>query len=379
MLINIIVPIYHGKKYINDLIRQAEECAVRVISECKVQLILVNDAPEDPIEEKYVSETIDIVILNTTMNRGIHGARVFGFEHCEGDFVLFLDQDDRIALDYLVSQLEKIHDADAVVCRVIHENKEFYTNTYLFENVLKYERMINLGNQIVSPGQVLLRRSSVSKSWLQNIMKHNGADDWLLWLCMIAENRKFALNQEVLFEHVVNGKNVSWDSVAMFQSEDEVYEIILKEKKFDEEQLKRLFNTIKEKQVKHIHRLEAIRARFSLLDRWMTLEFQKDGIIRFLKKNGYSKIAIYGIGDIGKQLIGRLQAEKDLWIGAIDRNAEYIKTDIPVFKLEDFEEKVDLVLVSLIGNPQKTIQLIRQKIDAEVLTIAELLEKWEQE
>lgn len=379
MLISIIVPIYHGKKYIESIITQAEVCATRIASVGKVQLVLSNDAPDDDINGSYISEIIDIITLNTNVNSGIHGARVRGLEKCNGDYVLFLDQDDLIYPDYLVSQIRNIQDADAVVCRLIHENKQYYTNTNSFEGVLNYERMINIGNQIVSPGQVLLKRDSISDAWIHNIMKHNGADDWLLWLCMIAENKKFVLNQDVLFEHVMNGKNASWDSVAMFQSEDEVYEILSKNNVFEDVRLDQLFNAIKKKQISYIHRLEAIRKRFSLYDKWMTLENQNRKLTQFLKIKGYKKIAVYGIGDVGKILVGRLCFAEELSICAIDRNAEYIEAGVPVYKLEDFEDDVDLVVITLVDNPQKMIYPIRQKIDAEVLTLEELLDMWEQE
>ena len=380
MLISIIVPVYYGKKYINDLIMQVEKCASYIEPEEKVQLILSNDAPDDKIEESYISEIIDIVILNTDVNTGIHGARVRGLEESHAEFVVFLDQDDKIFPEYLRSQLKNIHDADAVVCRLIHEKKQYYTNTNLFEGVLEYERMISIGNQIVSPGQVLIRRTSIPRIWKQNIMQHNGADDWLLWLCMIAKDKKFMLNQEILFEHVVNGKNVSWDSALMFQSEDEVYDILLKEKAFGDKQLEKLFNAIRKKQLKHIRKLEAVRERFYLYDKWITLENKKGSIVRFLKKKGYEKIAIYGVGDIGKQLIGKLYSSAEhMLVGAIDRNAKYIKSDIYIATLEEFGKDVDLVIVALIGNSKNIIGLIQQKVDAEVFTFEELLEIWERE
>ena len=120
--ISIIVPIYHGKQYIDAIIAQIEKCIKKLEKKYMVELLLVNDAPEEKLGE-YCSESMDIVVLNTDCNRGIHGARVRGLESCQGEFVLFLDQDDKITEDYLQSQISKMDNCDAIVCRAIHAKK----------------------------------------------------------------------------------------------------------------------------------------------------------------------------------------------------------------------------------------------------------------
>ena len=55
-----------------------------------------------------------------------------------------------------------------------------------------------------------------------------------MWLCMMAEGKKFALNQEVLFEHVITGFNVSENTNQMMDSEEEMLCILEKEQMFPE-------------------------------------------------------------------------------------------------------------------------------------------------
>ena len=59
-------------------------------------------------------------------------------------------------------------------------------------------------------------------------MKTNCADDYLLWLCMTAQGAKFALNQDILFEHVVHGNNLSLNSRRELSSLEEMCEILCK-------------------------------------------------------------------------------------------------------------------------------------------------------
>ena len=113
--ISIIVPIYHGQKYMRGLIVQIED-ASREISGYVTELLFVNDDPDLPINPVFKSELIDIQVINTNVNRGIHGARVEGLLRCRGEFILFLDQDDKIDRNFLTKQLALIGEADAIVC-----------------------------------------------------------------------------------------------------------------------------------------------------------------------------------------------------------------------------------------------------------------------
>ena len=76
--VSIIVPIYHGKKYISKLVEMAEVCKEKAGVQVKVELILSNDDPDACIEDGYFSELVDIRVLNTEVNRGIQGARIRG-------------------------------------------------------------------------------------------------------------------------------------------------------------------------------------------------------------------------------------------------------------------------------------------------------------
>ena len=69
--VSIIVPIYHGKQYIKQIIEQIEVCSENTDTE--VELLLVNDDPTMPIETDLFSERIAIRVFNTERNRGIHG------------------------------------------------------------------------------------------------------------------------------------------------------------------------------------------------------------------------------------------------------------------------------------------------------------------
>lgn len=79
---SIIVPIYRGGKYIDGMIAQIEDCAAKCDSVCALELLFVNDDPPEPVGN-LASEMMEIKVIETERNRGIHGARVRGLERPE--------------------------------------------------------------------------------------------------------------------------------------------------------------------------------------------------------------------------------------------------------------------------------------------------------
>ena len=79
-------------------------------------------------------------------------------------------------------------------------------------------------NLIRSPGQVLIRKSSIPADWSEQIMKNNGSDDAFLWILMLCSGAKAAINEELVYEHVYTGENTSSNNEAMLRSQMEVAE-----------------------------------------------------------------------------------------------------------------------------------------------------------
>lgn len=371
-MISIIVPIYHGKEYINSIIKQTELAARQLNEKCRVELVLVNDDPED-ILSHYHSECIDVVVLNTKCNRGIHGARVYGLSVAKGEFVVFLDQDDKIQPLYLKTQYEEISNADAVVCKAIHEEKPFYGVNLPFEESICLKQMIGVGNSIISAGQVLLRKSSISQVWINNIMKYNGADDWLLWISMMAEEKVFALNSNIQFEHIVEGKNASWNTVAMQKSENEVFEIIQKNHVLSSENESKLKNTLYNIDIKRLKELDKYRKISYLYNQWLILKEEKRVIADYLRQSSFFRVAIYGITPIAMRLYKELSTNEIEVDYFIDRNAPYLKNEKEIYSLNDELPKVDLVIISLVEYENEIKKDIQRKMQANVMTVMELI------
>ena len=167
-------------------------------------------------------------------NYGIHKSRAEGVRAAKGEYIFILDQDDEIADDFMVSQLDAIGDADAVVCNGFKEldegKRKIYRDSLKMSLINCKNVYLLAANQIVSPGQCLIRKSAIAETWLTNTQAVNGADDLFLWLLMLGEGKRFAKNPRLLYTHKQVGSNLSNDLEKMCESDLEMCRL-LREKK----------------------------------------------------------------------------------------------------------------------------------------------------
>ena len=85
---------------------------------------------------------------------------------------------------------------------------------------------------------------------------------------------------------------------------------------------------------------------FLLMNRWVELKQKNINFSEYFIKQGYTNIAIYGMGEVGQCLYKELQHTSVKILYGIDQNADEIYSEIPVFTIQDELDKVDLVIVT---------------------------------
>ena len=112
MKLSIIVPIYKVEKYIIECIKSI---VVQLKPEYEVEIICVNDGTPDQsfeILRKYISE-LDINLGSKFLfieqeNKGLSEARNTGINIANGEYIAFIDSDDKIYPEYLEKILNLI-------------------------------------------------------------------------------------------------------------------------------------------------------------------------------------------------------------------------------------------------------------------------------
>lgn len=120
MDISVIIPIYNVETYIEDCLKSVV-CQSCLDKGLQLECILTDDCGIDKslvICEQFVADykgTISFSILHHDHNRGLSAARNTGMDVAKGEFVFFLDSDDKISSDCLEKLYLKAKETDADV------------------------------------------------------------------------------------------------------------------------------------------------------------------------------------------------------------------------------------------------------------------------
>lgn len=357
---SVIVPVYHGEQYIPGIIQQIELCKRHLKSEDYIEVLFVNDAPDTPLDTKWKSEIVTIMVINTDKNTGIHGTRVRGLKQCIGEYVLFLDQDDKIVPEYFASQIQKLGKNGAVVCKALNGGQEYYIDDTYFFNIPCKQFMLKEWNLIASPGQVLIRKDAIPDIWVENVLKNNGSDDWFLWICMHADGCIISLNDQILYEHILQKFNTSKDIMSMLRSEQEMLEIIYTKKILSGHDFGLLMRGFYKRNYVRTQRLYSAKEKLDYLSRWIKLKEHNICFNDYLSQFGYRKIAIYGCGILGEYIYEELKISIEIKY-FIDRKAAHIQKAIPVYSLMDHLPDVDCIILTLMGETEDVEEKLKDK------------------
>lgn len=368
-MVSVVVPIYNGKHYLGQIIKRTEEARRRNL---QIEVLFINDAPDDPIDISVSSDIIPTFVFNTEINRGIQGARIFGLSQARGEYIHFLDQDDEVFPEFYASQLALMEDADVVFCRAYDGDVQVYNNDRIFEAAALRESMFQKP-PMISPGQALIRKSAIPDIWKENVLTHMGADDYMLWLMMLSRGVRFKGNDRILFRHTRTGINLSGDILKMNASDREMVEILLKCTDFSERD-KEEISRIPERQFMRKYR-SMLRNQTVLYVLNRILAGMDEGrmVSAFFLKRGIRRIAIYGAGVLSERIRGFLKGSDVKVCFLVDHNAPFITSDLQVYLPGDMPQDVDGVLISLIDDVEKIEDKIRNKYKGIVIRVTDII------
>lgn len=246
-MFSVITTTYHGNSYLPRLIEMLEANTLALHTKyplLEVEYLLINDSPWEPLSlPKTDNLHFTCRVFDNPENYGIHKSRVRGISLATGELITMLDQDDEIADNFLLSQYELLGDNDTIVCNGFKEteteSKPIYRDNLKMSLVNHKHFYLKAANQIVSPGQCLLRKSAIPQEWLDNPQAVNGSDDLFLWLLLLNKGIRFIKNPEKLYTHKQVGNNLSNSLEKMCNSDLEMCALLQEQKLLPEKDIRK--------------------------------------------------------------------------------------------------------------------------------------------
>ncbi len=194
-LVSIIIPYYNCEKYIAETLESVETQTY-----LNIEVILVNDgssATSTDYIEKLVKEKPYIQYIYQE-NKGLSSARNTGARNANGEFLLFLDTDDKIASQYLQKTMDVI--LLQPNCKLVYSKAELFgvqTGIWNLPQYTTFDRLLQ-GNMIYCTA--LHRKSDFTKlgGFDENLSAY---EDWDYWIRLLQNGGEVIRIDEILFSY----------------------------------------------------------------------------------------------------------------------------------------------------------------------------------
>src|SRR5690606_30464390 len=126
-LVSVIIPFYNRLVFLDEAVMSVVRQSYRPI-----EIILVDDCSNEAFSiERYCDLGVPITYVRNPSNRGPASSRFAGLSRARGEFLVFLDSDDRLAESYVERQVmtmrrlgnpafvycfTKVFNGDGIVC-----------------------------------------------------------------------------------------------------------------------------------------------------------------------------------------------------------------------------------------------------------------------
>jgi glycosyltransferase involved in cell wall biosynthesis len=195
-LVSVIIPCYNQGKFL-------QECIESVLNQTyrSLEIIIVDDGSTD--DTRDVARRFPVLKYVHQNNAGPAQARNNGFNVSTGNYLIFLDADDRLLPNGIEENLNFLNrNPDSVFVsgqiRMIAENGSFMNTPEITCVLANHYRTLLESNYIWTTGCVMFRRSIFES--FQFDKEFLGPEDWKLYLC-IARKHPVCSHANVIVEH----------------------------------------------------------------------------------------------------------------------------------------------------------------------------------
>lgn len=112
---------------------------------------------------------------------------------------------------------------------------------------------------------------------------------------------------------------------------------------------------------------------FLLMNAWMKKKKEGKEIKLYFEKNNYQSIAVYGLSYVGERVLDELEESGVEVKYAIDKNADFVYTDLVVYKPEDKLPDVDVVVVTAVYFFEEINEMLSSKMRCPIVSLEDIL------
>lgn len=114
-------------------------------------------------------------------------------------------------------------------------------------------------------------------------------------------------------------------------------------------------------------------ALFLMMNQWVKVKQDGKNLAEYFEKNGYQKIAIYGMSYAGETLLDELEDTNVEVVYGIDGKADSIYLDVKIVTMEEELGDVDAIVVTAITFFDEIEEKLSAKVNCPIVSLEDIL------
>lgn len=219
-VVSVIIPAYNAAPYICESL-----ASVFAQTFPSYEVILVNDGSPDTVDlERVLAPYRDSLVYIRQENRGPGGARNTGIVAARGEYVAFLDSDDKWLPEYLAEQLRVLTQdpgldliyADAVLFGDAATAGRRFMQNSPSRGMVTFDSLVRGESHVITSCVVARRRALLDAGSFDEQYFH--AEDFDLWLRLAHRGGRITYQERVLAQHRKSDGSLSTETTRMIHS-----------------------------------------------------------------------------------------------------------------------------------------------------------------
>ena len=137
--LSIIIPAYNAEKYINECIDSILKNSKESLSQ--TEIIIINDGSTDNTLEKLEKyKENNFIHVYTTKNQGVSAARNYGIKIAKGDWITFIDADDKVTEGFIDLNINELNNSTLLKTAILTDN---YNNQIKDKTIISIQQLLS--------------------------------------------------------------------------------------------------------------------------------------------------------------------------------------------------------------------------------------------